>query len=161
MMGGTSQHALANIGAGAQQGVANLMQSNKLRTAEENAILQGRLGQERYKGTEAYRNAQLEESKLRREGIERDRTGASILGFEKAARGQAITLLGSKLDVMKTDEEKERAINQMTQRVLAQSNPYQMQLRKLQGENYMEPQVPAAGGATFSYDPTKRTLSGR
>lgn len=44
MMGGTSRHAFANIGAGAQQGVASLMASNKDRTAEENALLAGEIG---------------------------------------------------------------------------------------------------------------------
>jgi soluble lytic murein transglycosylase-like protein len=44
MMGGTSQHALANIGAGGQQGIQSLMASNKDRTAEENALLSGKLG---------------------------------------------------------------------------------------------------------------------
>jgi hypothetical protein len=44
MMGGTSQHAFQNIGAGAQQGIQSLMASNKDRTAEENALLSGKLG---------------------------------------------------------------------------------------------------------------------
>jgi hypothetical protein len=44
MMGGTSQHAFQNIGAGAQQGIQSLMASNKDRTAEQNALLSGKLG---------------------------------------------------------------------------------------------------------------------
>lgn len=44
MMGGTSQHALQNIGAGATQGLQSLAQANAARTAEENALLSGRLG---------------------------------------------------------------------------------------------------------------------
>jgi hypothetical protein len=44
IMGGQSPHALANIGAGAQHGIQSLAQSNAARTAEENAILSGRLG---------------------------------------------------------------------------------------------------------------------
>lgn len=47
MMGGTSPFAAANIGAGAQQGVQALLHSNAARTAEENAILSGRLGLEK------------------------------------------------------------------------------------------------------------------
>ena len=44
MMGGTSQHALANIGAGATQGIQSLAEARKAATAEENALLSGRLG---------------------------------------------------------------------------------------------------------------------
>jgi hypothetical protein len=44
MMGGTSQHALANIGQGAAQGIQSLNQANAARTAEENALLSGQLG---------------------------------------------------------------------------------------------------------------------
>ena len=44
MMGGQSPHALANIGAGATQGLQSLAQANAARTAEENALLSGRLG---------------------------------------------------------------------------------------------------------------------
>lgn len=44
MMGGTSPNALANIGAGGQQGIQALMASNKDRAAEENALMAGRLG---------------------------------------------------------------------------------------------------------------------
>jgi soluble lytic murein transglycosylase-like protein len=38
MMGGTSRYAGANIGAGALQGVSSLMESNKQRAAEKNAL---------------------------------------------------------------------------------------------------------------------------
>ena len=44
MMSGTSPNAFANIGTGAQQGLASLIAANKDRTAEENALLSGRLG---------------------------------------------------------------------------------------------------------------------
>jgi len=43
IMGGQSPRALANIGAGAQQGIQSLAASNKDRTAEENALLSGKL----------------------------------------------------------------------------------------------------------------------
>jgi len=59
MMGGTSPNALANIGAGASQGIQSLAQSNKDRTAEENAILSGRLGLEKIGANREYQDAMM------------------------------------------------------------------------------------------------------
>jgi len=44
MMGGTSPYAAANIGQGASQGVSYMANANRQRSAEENAILSGKLG---------------------------------------------------------------------------------------------------------------------
>lgn len=55
MMGGRSRYAAENIGQGALQGVAAMQASNKLRAAEENALLSGRLGQYRIGQGEALR----------------------------------------------------------------------------------------------------------
>lgn len=52
MMGGTSQHALTNIGAGGMQGVKSLAESNAARTAEANALLSGELGLSKLGATE-------------------------------------------------------------------------------------------------------------
>jgi hypothetical protein len=59
MMGGTSQHALANIGAGASQGIQSLAQSNAARTAEENALLSGRLGLAKIGSNKEYQDAMM------------------------------------------------------------------------------------------------------
>jgi len=59
MMGGTSQHALANIGAGGQQGIQALAQSNAARTAEENALLSGRLGLAKIGSNKEYQDAMM------------------------------------------------------------------------------------------------------
>ena len=59
MMGGTSQHALANIGAGGSQGIQSLAQSNAARTAEENALLSGRLGLEKIGANREYQDAMM------------------------------------------------------------------------------------------------------
>lgn len=59
MMGGTSQHAMANIGAGGQQGIQSLAQSNAARTAEENALLSGRLGLEKIGANREYQDAMM------------------------------------------------------------------------------------------------------
>jgi hypothetical protein len=57
MMGGTSPNALANIGAGASQGIQSLAQSKAARTAEENALLSGRLGLEKIGANRDYQDA--------------------------------------------------------------------------------------------------------
>lgn len=59
MMGGTSQHALTNIGAGATQGIQSLAQANKDRTAEENALLSGRLGLAKIGANKEYQDAMM------------------------------------------------------------------------------------------------------
>lgn len=64
MMGGTSQHALANIGAGATQGIQSLAEARKLAAAEENALLSGRLGLAKIAGTKEYQDQMM---KMRRE----------------------------------------------------------------------------------------------
>lgn len=60
MMGGTSPHALQNIGQGAQQGIQALMASNKDRTAEENALLSGRLGLAKIGGAKEQADAMMQ-----------------------------------------------------------------------------------------------------
>lgn len=60
MMGGTSQHALANIGAGGMQGIQSLAQSNAARTAEENALLSGRLGLAKIGGAKEQADAMMQ-----------------------------------------------------------------------------------------------------
>jgi hypothetical protein len=60
IMGGTSQHALANIGAGASQGIQSLAQSNAARTAEENALLSGRLGLAKIGGAKEQADAMMQ-----------------------------------------------------------------------------------------------------
>jgi hypothetical protein len=63
MMGGTSPYAGANIGQGAQAGIASYLRSGATRAAEENAILSGQLGLERYKGLADIRKQGLETQK--------------------------------------------------------------------------------------------------
>jgi len=49
MMSGTSPNALANIGQGASMGVAHYGAAAKQRAAEENALMKGAIGAQRYK----------------------------------------------------------------------------------------------------------------
>jgi hypothetical protein len=161
MMGGTSQHALTNIGAGAQQGVANLMQSNKLRTAEENALLSGRLGQERYKNTNQLQEARLAESKLNRERLTRADLADNLRSHEQQAERMAIQQIGQdKLGALDPAAQA-AAIARKKAEILNSSPVFQTEMREYMGNRYVAPQAVMGGGAAYTYDPTKRTLSGR
>jgi len=59
MMGGTSPYAAANIGQGAQQGIAAQMAAKRNQISEQNSTLTGMLGLERAHATDAYHQAQL------------------------------------------------------------------------------------------------------
>jgi hypothetical protein len=59
MMGGTSQYAAANIGAGGQKGLESLAQSKKLRAAESAALDKSELGALRAKGIEDLRKQEV------------------------------------------------------------------------------------------------------
>jgi len=88
MMGGTSPYAAANIGAGASQGLQSLAQANAQRTAEENALLSGRLGLAKIGSSKDYQDAMIQ---LRKElaGQTNERlkqSGAAALEEKQAAR---------------------------------------------------------------------------
>jgi hypothetical protein len=79
MMGGTSPYAAANIGTGAQQGVQAYMAGNKDITAQQNALMQGRLGLEKYQSLrdiqkqQAQNLAEYRQDKVANQNAERDR----------------------------------------------------------------------------------------
>jgi hypothetical protein len=95
MMGGTSPHALANIGQGAMAGVQNLSESNKLRAAEQANLDKSQYAALRYKelgdinrstaaATDAQRRAALFE-KQRESGLkEREYYVGALTQHEKA-----------------------------------------------------------------------------
>lgn len=88
MMGGTSPYAAANIGAGASQGLQSLAQANAQRTAEENALLSGRLGLAKIGSSKDYQDAMIQ---LRKElaGQTNERlkqAGAAALEEKQAGR---------------------------------------------------------------------------
>jgi hypothetical protein len=68
MMGGTSQYAAANIGAGGQKGLESLAQSKKLRAAEAAALDKSELGALRAKGIEDLRQQEIKNLNEYRKG---------------------------------------------------------------------------------------------
>ena len=90
MMGGTSPYAMTNIGQGAQAGIASYLRSGATRAAEENAILSGQLGLERYKGLADIRKQGLETQKYLK-GLELDLKKQVEAGkITKAQEGQRL-----------------------------------------------------------------------
>ena len=113
MMGGTSQHAFANIGAGATQGLQSLAQANAARTAEENALLSGRLGLEKIGANKEYQEEMMK--------YRRDLSAAT----DKRARDLASATAEEKKEARLLREKKEAGdlLNEMrgdaTKRLLA------------------------------------------
>jgi hypothetical protein len=86
MLGGTSQHALTNIGAGGAQGLAALAEARKAATAEENALLSGRLGLAKIGGAKEQADAMMQLRRdLAQKSDERARDLASASLEEKQA----------------------------------------------------------------------------
>jgi hypothetical protein len=150
--GGKSRNALENINAGAQQGINYMMQAGKTRAADERNLLSGHLGLEKAKMYAAAQQAG-------RDDRDRARMMDNLAGFEKNARGQAISLIGQdKLGAMEPAAQ-QAAVDRMVAKILSESKPYQVQMKRLLGDDYTVPQTPVAPSAGYSYDPTKRTLS--
>ena len=59
MMGGTSPYAAANIGQGAQAGIASQLAAKKNQMSEQNSILSGMLGLEKSQAMDKYHQAQM------------------------------------------------------------------------------------------------------
>jgi hypothetical protein len=71
MMGGTSPYAAANIGQGAQQGIAAQMAAKRNQISEQNSTLSGMLGLERANATDKYHQAQLaQNAQIRKDQLE-------------------------------------------------------------------------------------------
>ena len=106
MMGGTSKNALANIGAGATQGIQSLAQSNAARTAEENALLSGRLGLAKIGSNKEYQDAMMAyRADLAKKTDERARDLAGATLAEKKENRARLDKkeLGDQLEAMRKD----------------------------------------------------------
>jgi soluble lytic murein transglycosylase-like protein len=106
MMGGTSQHALANIGAGGAQGIQSLAQSNAARTAEENALLSGRLGLEKIGATRDYQDAVIayrEDLAKKADVRARDLAGATLDEKKESRMLREKKEYGDQLESMRKD----------------------------------------------------------
>jgi hypothetical protein len=110
--GGTSKNALENVAKGAQLGVGTYMTGAKQRTADENAILSGRLGLERMRGLQDIRQQQMAQNL---EGKIGSQIGAREKQLEQAAFNN-ITKTGLMMD----SAEGQAAIAREVQRLKSQ-----------------------------------------
>ena len=89
MMSGTSPYAAANIGQGAQQGIAAHMMARKNQQAQQNALLSGMLGLEKQKGLENYYKSMSDDRKLaliQQAEISNARIAAELRGQDLSAQ---------------------------------------------------------------------------
>lgn len=108
--GGTSPYALTNIGQGGQAGVSSLLRSAATRTAEENAIMQGQLGLERYKGLADIRKQGIASQKALKEmelGIRE-----KIAEGQQANKADALALRQKNMDLQRLSQIEKLAQNQ-------------------------------------------------
>ena len=155
MMSGTSPFALTNIGQGAQAGIASYLRSGATRAAEENAIMSGQLGLERYKQLADIRRQGLEQQKgikemeldLRRriaEGQAGSKAESLLLrqqkmdqDFLKEAQERAGRIveqsgkLASLESIGKSSADIARAKQNMIDEILSQNKEYQYRLNRL------------------------------
>ena len=89
MMSGTSPYAAANIGQGAQQGIAAHMMARKNQQLQQNALLSGMLGLEKQKGLENYYKSMSDDRKLaliQQAQISNARIAAELRGQDLSAQ---------------------------------------------------------------------------
>jgi soluble lytic murein transglycosylase-like protein len=173
IMGGTSQHALANIGAGATQGIQSLAQSNAARTAEENALLSGRLGLAKIGGAKEQADAMMQ---LRRD-LQKDvlsqrgeqakateagrteareiRVDAKQVDYIKNAKENALTqatkLVNSGTAAMTmTDDQKAEAVQNIANKLLMNDGLYRGYVKNQHGKDPFEGFGKLGGGGTMS-----------
>ena len=157
--GGTSPHAMTNIGQGAQAGVQTYMAGNKDVAAQQAAIMQGRLGLEKYsslrdiqkgqaENLQEYRKAEgerkTEAAQMRnttaKEAIQGTnlRTAQNIVAkMEKdaaaGARAQVTQMLKSPVNMGKTPEEQQELYARAEEMAIARLNqhPYYRKLHEV------------------------------
>lgn len=171
MMGGTSPFAAANIGQGAQAGVKTFADAQTRQAAEENAILSGRLGLEKYRGLtdirkqnqadmNAYRDQQIA---VQRERIKSGELGkqeantlkkeAKELDYIKSAQERALTAAAKAIgdspsSMSMSESQKAEAIRKMADGLLMPDKVYR---KYFMTHHEMDP-FASAGGNTMSSD---------
>jgi hypothetical protein len=185
MMSGTSPHAFANIGTGAQQGIQSLAQSNAARTAEENALLSGRLGLAKIGGAKeqadammqmrrdlqkdalAQRSEAAKATEAGRTEARENRIDAKQIDYIKSAKesalAQATKLVNSGTAAMTmTDDQKAEAVQNTANKLLMNDNLYRGYVKNQHGKDPFEgfgmgeDQLGAQMKSAFgSYEPSK------
>jgi hypothetical protein len=155
MMGGTSPHAMANIGQGALMGVQNLSESNKLRAAEQANLDKTMATAIRYK--EAQKAA--EQGKKGQMALEYAKLGetqkthiANIMGNrEKMAQAQAAAYLKAN-PIAGLNADDPTAVADMANKLLARDPAYLKAYETYNGFGFTLPSGGGGGGNTMRFD---------
>jgi len=169
MMGGTSQYAAANIGQGAQQGIASYQRSAAQRAQEERDILSGQLAMEKYGPLREIQREQLAAKEryntavLEARGV-KDKEAIRQRGerLAQASRNSDIELLKQMLDLNEkrviaesktafTDASKEQ-IKAQAQIDLLKRPEYREVYKRVYGFD------PGGTSGILSYDPKTKSL---
>lgn len=171
MMGGTSPFAGANIGQGAQAGIKTFADAQARRVAEENAILSGHLGLEKYRGLtdirkqnqadmNAYRDQQIAVQRERIKSGELSKQEANALkkdtkelDYIKSAQERALTAAAKAVgdspnSMTMTESQRAEAIRKMADGLLMPDKAYR---KYFMTHHEMDP-FASAGGNTMSSD---------
>lgn len=155
MMGGTSPHALANIGQGAMAGVQNLAESNKLRAAEQGNLDKTMATALRYREAQKAANQGREAALGLRyaELGEKQKTHiAGIMGNrEKNAMAQATAYLKAN-PIAGLNADDPTAISDMANKLLARDPAYLKAYETYNGFGFALPSGGGGGGNTMRFD---------
>jgi hypothetical protein len=172
MMGGTSPHAFANIGQGAMQGVGTYAALAKQQAADENALLSGRISQERYKqlenyrqqqleGLEAYRQATLGQKESQAKAAEHTKLTGQLGAMEGALRRAAIAKIGmDKLGSLEPQAQQLAIDAEVTNMMRSPRSQYRSLFKQAWGYDPFEGVDASQTAAPVgTYDPQSRKLT--
>ncbi|NDA48448.1 MAG: hypothetical protein EBY21_14480, partial [Alphaproteobacteria bacterium] len=161
MMGGTSPYAMTNIGQGAQAGIQAYQAGNKDIAAQQAALMQGRLGLEKYQSLRDIQKQQMQNLQEFRESEKQRKIDASNQAAQ--LRGQSI----QSLEMARAEKLMEmQRRNFETQAISAVEKKWKgnFALQTPEGRAEYEAELQAAKNAAhlqLMQDPTYRTIHKR
>jgi hypothetical protein len=137
MMGGTSPHAMVNIGQGASTGIAAKMAAEKNRIAEEAATMKGYGSLYNIQQNAEMRKTLAGQSQ---DAAMRKQQFATLGNLEQRTRASIAASLDKSMNTMgMSDEEKARKVDQLTAQALAQSQAYKSAYKAYNGYDFAAP----------------------
>ena len=137
MMGGTSPHAMVNIGQGASTGIAAKMAAEKNRIAEEAATMKGYGSLYNIQQNAEMRKTLAGQSQ---DAAMRKQQFATLGNLEQRTRASIAASLDKSMNTMgMSDEEKAKKVDQLTAQALAQSQAYKSAYKAYNGYDFVAP----------------------
>jgi hypothetical protein len=122
MMAGTSPYAFANIGQGGSAGIASYAASRKAQTADENAILAGRLGLSKAELLEKARQEALAQRTATTAMNEKRYKEQNELGYKKLEQSAAATAEANKIKRINSYQKAETSWDNSTQKAALEAD---------------------------------------